>query len=92
MSTAYVLEALHDPELCERVSDGLRDGRAMVEQIVRQAIADGCIASDRDPVVETDLLLALTGFTTLLDLQVIEEHHALTAIDRHLDTLFAPVS
>lgn len=92
MSAAYVLEALHDPELRDRVSAGLRDGRAMVEQIIRQAITDGRIASDRDPAVETDLLLALTGFTTLLDLQVIEESHVLTAIDQHLDRLFTRVS
>lgn len=51
-------------------------------------IADGHIAQDCDPAVETDLLLALTGFTTLLDLHVIEPHDALTAIDQHLERLF----
>lgn len=88
MSAAYVLEALHVPELRDRVSAGLRDGRTTVEQIIRLAIADGHIAADRDPVVETDLLLALTGFTTLLDLQVIGEDRALAAIDQYLDRLF----
>ncbi|MFE4392816.1 MULTISPECIES: TetR/AcrR family transcriptional regulator [Streptomycetaceae] len=89
MSAAYVLEALHDEEVHARARDGLLQGRAMVEGIVRQAIADGQLAADRDPVVETDLLLALTGFTTLLELDVVEPAAVLTAVDRHLDRLFA---
>jgi hypothetical protein len=60
----------------------------VVEQLVRQAIADGLIGADRDPAVETDLLLALTGFTTLLELNVIEPEDVLIAIDQHLDRLF----
>ncbi|MFJ9773190.1 hypothetical protein ACIRVF_18445 [Kitasatospora sp. NPDC101157] len=40
-------------------------------------------------MVETDLLLALTGFTTLLELGVVEPAAVLTAVDRHLDGLFA---
>ncbi|RGD57727.1 TetR family transcriptional regulator [Kitasatospora xanthocidica] len=89
MSAAYVLEALHDEEVHARARGGLLQGRAMVEGIVRQAIADGQLAADRDPVVETDLLLALTGFTTLLELEVVEPAAVLTAVDRHLDRLFA---
>ncbi len=89
MSAAYVLEALHDEEVHARARDGLLRGRAMVEQVVRQAIADGLIAADRDPAVETDLLLALGGFTTLLELDVVEPAAALTAVDRYLDRLFA---
>ncbi|MFE4359115.1 MULTISPECIES: TetR/AcrR family transcriptional regulator [unclassified Kitasatospora] len=89
MSAAYVLEALHDEEVHARARGGLLQGRAMVEGIVRQAIADGQLAADRDPVVETDLLLALTGFTTLLELDVVEPAAVLTAVDRHLDRLFA---
>ncbi|MGW3041039.1 TetR family transcriptional regulator C-terminal domain-containing protein, partial [Kitasatospora sp. NPDC001159] len=89
MSAAYVLEALHDEEVRARARAALLRGRAMVEQVVRQAIADGLIAADCDPVVETDLLLALTGFTTLLELNVVEPAAALTAVDRHLDRLFA---
>ncbi|MFB7125073.1 TetR/AcrR family transcriptional regulator [Kitasatospora sp. NPDC056273] len=89
MSAAYVLEALHDEEVHARARGGLLQGRAMVERIVRQAIADGQLAADRDPVVETDLLLALTGFTTLLELDVVEPAAVLTAVDRHLDRLFA---
>jgi AcrR family transcriptional regulator len=92
MSAAYVLEALHDPALRERASLGLRDGRAMVAQLVRDAMAQGQIAPDRDPDVETDLLLALTGFTPLLELEVIEPRAALAAIDQHLDHLFARAS
>ncbi|MGM7422337.1 TetR/AcrR family transcriptional regulator [Cellulosimicrobium sp. CpK407] len=88
MSAAYVLEALHDPALRERARLGLRDGRAMVAQLVRDAITHGQIAPDRDPDVETDLLLALTGFTPLLELEVIEPRAALAAIDQHLDHLF----
>ncbi|MFH8381722.1 TetR/AcrR family transcriptional regulator [Kitasatospora sp. NPDC018058] len=88
MSAAYVLEALHDEQVRARARGALLRGRAMVEQVVRQAIADGLIAADRDPVVETDLLLALTGFTTLLELDVVEPAAALTAVDRHLDRLF----
>ncbi|MEU9040697.1 MULTISPECIES: TetR family transcriptional regulator C-terminal domain-containing protein [unclassified Kitasatospora] len=89
MGAAYVLEALHDEEVHARARGGLLQGRAMVEQVVRQAVADGRIAADRDPVVETDLLLALTGFATLLELNVVEPAAVLTAVDRHLDRLFA---
>ncbi|MFJ2867506.1 TetR/AcrR family transcriptional regulator [Kitasatospora sp. NPDC087314] len=89
MGAAYVLEALHDEDVLARARGGLLQGRAMVEQVVRQAIADGLIAPDRDAVVETDLLLALTGFTTLLELRVIEPVAVLAAVDRYLDGLFA---
>ncbi|MFF2268177.1 TetR/AcrR family transcriptional regulator [Cellulosimicrobium cellulans] len=89
MSAAYVLEALHNPALRTQASLGLRDGRALVAQLVRGAIAQGQIAPDRDPDVETDLLLALTGFTPLLELDVIEPQAALDAVDQHLDRLFA---
>ncbi|MFC7878577.1 TetR/AcrR family transcriptional regulator [Isoptericola sp. NPDC057391] len=89
MSAAYVLEALHDPALRERAGLGLRDGRATVERLVREAIARGQIAPDRDPDVETDLLLALTGFTPLLALGVVEPDAALAAVDQHLYRLFA---
>lgn len=88
MSAAYVLEALHDPVLRKQATLGLRDGRAMVERLVRQAIAQGQIAPDRNPDVETDLIIALTGFTSLLELEVIEPRAALAAIDQHLDRLF----
>ncbi|MFI2105083.1 TetR/AcrR family transcriptional regulator [Isoptericola sp. NPDC019693] len=89
MSAAYVLEALHDPALRRQAGLGLREGRALVERLVRQAVEQGQIAADRDPDVETDLLLALTGFTPLLELGVIEPEAALAAIDQHLDRLFA---
>ncbi|MBH1938851.1 TetR family transcriptional regulator C-terminal domain-containing protein [Streptomyces sp. AV19] len=88
MSAAYVLEALHDRNIHARAREGLAQGRALVEQLVRQAVADGHIRPDRDPVTETNLLLALTGFTTLLELDVIEPREVLTAIDEHLDRLF----
>ncbi|MGF0115245.1 TetR/AcrR family transcriptional regulator [Promicromonospora sp. Marseille-Q5078] len=89
MSAAYVLEALHDPALRQQAALGLRDGRAMVERLVREAIAQGQIAPDRDPDIETDLILALTGFTPLLELEVIEPRAALAAIDQYLGRLFA---
>jgi AcrR family transcriptional regulator len=92
MSAAYVLEALHDPALRALAGLGLRDGRAMVERLVRQAIAQGQISPDRDPDIETDLVLALTGFTPLLELEVIERRAALAAIDQHLERLFAEAS
>lgn len=88
MNAAYVLEALHDPELREVARAGLQDGRDMVERLIRQAIADGQISSDRDASIETDLVLALTGFTPLLELGVIEPGAALAAVDQHLDQLF----
>lgn len=88
MSAAYVLEALHDPQLRRRAGLGMRDGRAMVERLVRQAIAHGQIAPDRDPDVETDLVLALTGFAPLIELEVVEPRAALAAVDHHLDRLF----
>lgn len=92
MNAAYVLEALHDPELREVARAGLRDGRALVEGLVRQAITAGQIPADRDPAIETDLILALTGFTPLLELGVIEPRAALAAVDQHLDRLFGSPS
>ncbi|WP_275290727.1 TetR family transcriptional regulator C-terminal domain-containing protein [Amycolatopsis sp. La24] len=88
MSAAYVLEALHDPELHAKLRDDLREKRALVEQMIRQAIANGHIAADRDPAVETNLVLALTGLTPLLELDVIDPRAARVAIDRYLDQLF----
>lgn len=90
LNAAYVLEAMHDPSLHQQVGAGLRDGRAMVERLIREAIAEQQIPPDRDPVVETDLILSLSGFAQLLELDVIEPHAALAAIDHHLDRLFGP--
>lgn len=89
MSAAYVLEALHDGKIHAQARNGLTRGRAGVEQLVRQAISDGHIHPDRDPVTETNLLLALTGFTSLIELDVVGPQEALTAIDQHLARLFA---
>ncbi|MBK3543873.1 TetR/AcrR family transcriptional regulator [Streptomyces sp. MBT60] len=89
MSAAYALEALHDRAVHEQARRGLTQGRSLVEQLVRQAIADGHIDSGRDPATETNLLLALTGFTPLIELGVIEPRDALAAIDAHLDRLFS---
>ncbi|MFJ5195435.1 TetR/AcrR family transcriptional regulator [Streptomyces sp. NPDC088394] len=89
MSAAYVLEALHDEAVHEQARRGLVQGRSLVEQLVRHAIADGHIGSDRDPATETNLLLALTGFTPLIELGVIGPQDALVAIDLHLDRLFS---
>lgn len=88
MSAAYTLEALHNPELHEQARIGLHDGRALTERLIRQAIAEGYISSDREPAIETNLLLALTGFTPLLDFDVIDPDAAQAAIDYHLDRLF----
>ncbi|WP_345406605.1 TetR family transcriptional regulator C-terminal domain-containing protein [Nonomuraea salmonea] len=88
MSAAYVLEALHDEAVHEQARRGLVQGRALVEEVVRQAIAEGHIDPGRDPATETNLLLALTGFTSLIELDVIEPQDALAAIDVHLDRLF----
>ncbi|MFI5715524.1 TetR/AcrR family transcriptional regulator [Nocardia sp. NPDC051750] len=88
MSAAYTLEALHDPELHDRARLGLRNGRALTERLIRQAITEGRIPPDRDPVIETNLLLALTGLTPLLDLGVIDPDAASAAIDYYLDRLF----
>lgn len=92
MNAAYVLEALHDPELREAASVGMRQGRAMVERLIREAIADGHISADRNVAIETDLILSLTGFTPLLELGVVEPQAVLAAIDQHLDRLFSPAS
>lgn len=92
MNAAYVLEALHDPELREVASVGLRQGRDMVERLIREAMADGHISAERDLAIETDLILSLTGFTPLLELGVIKPEAALAAIDQHLDRLFSPAS
>ncbi|MFF2924140.1 TetR/AcrR family transcriptional regulator [Streptomyces celluloflavus] len=88
MSAAYVLEALHNSNIHTRARDGLAHGRDLIEQIVRQAITDGHISPDRDPATETNLLLALTGLTPLIELSVIEPRDALTAVDQHLNRLF----
>lgn len=88
MNAAYVLEAMHDPELRDQASLGLREGRAMVEALIREAIDNGQLSGRLDPVVETDLVLALTGLAPLLELDVIEARAALAAIDAHLDRLF----
>ncbi|MGD6741199.1 TetR/AcrR family transcriptional regulator [Streptomyces sp. BH106] len=88
MSAAYVLEALHDEDVHEQARRGLLQGRALVEELVRQAVAEGHIASDRDPATETNLLLALTGLAPLIELDVIGPQDALDAIDLHLDGLF----
>ncbi|MHB6905360.1 TetR/AcrR family transcriptional regulator [Streptomyces sp. DB-54] len=88
MSAAYVLEALHDEHIHARARQGIAQGRTAVEQLVRRAITEGHIPPDRDPVAETNLLLALTGFTTLIELDVIGPQDTLDAIDLHLDRLF----
>lgn len=88
MSAAYVLEAPHDPAFKERAGAGLRDGRALVERLVRDAMNDGYIDAQRDPSVETDRILALSGFATLIELDVVQPQAAIAAIDRHLDELF----
>lgn len=90
MNAAYVLEAMHDPSLRRQIGTGLRAQRASVESLIRQAIRDGQIGSGRDPAVETDLVLALTGLAPLLELGAIEPQAALAAIDAHLDRLFLP--
>jgi len=92
MNAAYVLEAMHDPALQRQIGVGLRDGRAMIERLIRQARSVGQIPPDRDPMIETDLILALTGFATLLELGVVEPQAVLDAIDEHLDRLFRPAS
>ncbi|MER0443551.1 TetR family transcriptional regulator C-terminal domain-containing protein [Streptomyces sp. Edi4] len=88
MSALFVLEALHNENVHARAREGMAQGRLLVEELIRQAISDGHIAPDRDPVIETHLLLALTGFSTLLELGVTEPDEALAAIDHHLDRLF----
>ncbi|MFF8774879.1 TetR/AcrR family transcriptional regulator [Kitasatospora sp. NPDC015120] len=88
MSAAYVLEALHDEDVRTRARGGLLEGRALVEHLLRQAVADGHLAADRDPAVETGLLLALTGFTTLLELGAVTAEEVVAAVDSHLDRLF----
>lgn len=92
LHAAYVAEALHDPALKAQVGAGMRDGRAQIEALIRQAIRDGQIGPGRDPVVETDLALALTGLAPLLELDVIKPSAAHAAIDEHLDRLFVPGS
>lgn len=88
MNAAYVLEALHDNTIRDRACEGLRQGREQVRVLIAQAIADGQMARDRDANTETDRILALTGLTPLLDLEVINPGEALAAIDQHLDDLF----
>ncbi|KIA61314.1 TetR/AcrR family transcriptional regulator [Nocardia vulneris] len=89
LHAAYVLVALHDPAVHDRAREGLLRGRDLVEQLVRRAITDGEIADERDPVLETDRLLALTGFTSLLELGVVTPEQVFAAIDQHLQELFA---
>lgn len=88
MSAAYVLEALHDPTLKEQARAGLLDGRSLVERLVREAMSNGYIDSGRDPIIETDLILALSGFATLIELDVVQPQAAVAAVDQHLEQLF----
>lgn len=88
MNAAYVLEALHDNTIRDHTREGLRQGREQVKVIIAQAITDGEIARHRDVNTETDRVLALTGLTPLLDLEVINPGEALAAIDQHLHELF----
>lgn len=90
MNAAYVLEALHDNTIRDHTREGLRQGREQVKVIIAQAITDGEIAPHRDVNTETDRILALTGLTPLLDLEVINPGDALAAIDQHLHELFTP--
>ncbi|MGW9158223.1 TetR/AcrR family transcriptional regulator [Microbacterium sp. NPDC055665] len=89
LHAAFVLEALHDPQLHDQARTGLQAGRDGIERIIRSAIEDGSIAGERDAVVETDLLLSLSGLAPLLDLGVITADAARTAIRVHLDRLFS---
>ncbi|MGD7786984.1 hypothetical protein ACQCX2_01520 [Propionibacteriaceae bacterium Y1700] len=70
------------------MAHGMRSGRNLVEKLIREAITAGQLPSDRDPVIETDLVLALTGLAPLLELGVLAPQAALDAIDLHLDRLF----
>lgn len=88
MNAAYVLEALHDNTIRDHTREGLRQGRKQVKVIIAQAITDGEIDRHRDVNTETDRILALTGLTPLLDLEVINPGEALAAIDQHLHELF----
>lgn len=88
MNAAYVLEALHDNTIRDHTREGLRQGREQVKVIIAQAITDGEIDCHRDVNTETDRILALTGLTPLLDLEVINPGEALAAIDQHLHELF----
>lgn len=87
MSAAYVLEALHDEAVHEQARRGLVQGRALVEQLVRQAIADGHIppTATRRP---RPTCSSPSPASPLLELDVITPQDALTAIDLHLDRLF----
>jgi AcrR family transcriptional regulator len=89
LHAAFVLEALHDPQLHDQARTGLQAGRDSIERIIRGAIEDGSITGERDAAVETDLLLALSGLAPLLDLGVITPDAARAAIRLHLDRLFA---
>lgn len=88
MNAAYVLEALHDSAIHDRTRNGLRRGREQIKALIQQAIIDGQIRPDRDPEVETNRVLALTGLTPLLELNVIAPAEALAAIAQHLEELF----
>lgn len=88
MNAAYVLEALHDNTIRDHTREGLRQGREQVKVIIAQAITDGEIDCHRDVNTETDRILALTGLTPVLDLEVINPGEALAAIDQHLHELF----
>jgi hypothetical protein len=69
-----------------------RDWQPRQPALIAQAITDGAIAHDRDANTETNRILALTGLTPLLDLEVISPGEALAAIGQHLDELFTPTT
>ncbi|MFT3900700.1 MAG: TetR/AcrR family transcriptional regulator [Gordonia sp. (in: high G+C Gram-positive bacteria)] len=90
LNAAFVLEALHDSTLRQQASQGLRDGRSHVAELIRTSMAAGLISAERDADVETDRVISLTGLAPLIEFDVVTPEAALAVVDRHLDELFTP--
>ena len=88
VSSAQLSEALGSAEANKRVRDEMEQAHAAVEAILRGAVRTGQLAADTDVAIEAARLLALTGFSSLLDVGVYTRAHVLRAIERHLDQLF----
>jgi AcrR family transcriptional regulator len=88
LSSAQLSEALGSAEARKRVWDEMVQAHAAVEAILRSAVQTGELVVDTDVTIEAARLLALTGFSPLLELGVYTRAQVLMAIDRHLDQLF----
>ncbi|MEV4873270.1 TetR/AcrR family transcriptional regulator [Streptomyces syringium] len=88
---AYFVRAVHDERLRRHAKEGIPALRGLFAHQIREGIARGEVAADRDPDTEAMLLIALIdGLTNYTLLEVVSGTEALRLVDAHLDRLFTP--